>query len=207
MDQEFRVDEGYSFLVTGRPSKILSSWSYESIPKPLRSSRRAGEFRETDAAPETDAPETDDETNAPEYKEFCDLLMNGQKIADKTRKTHFFTWRGYRACISSQLPRLSKPEINRRFKLAMETIRNLEKGESQPDTFKKPSTPSSDSQPNSLSSPGSQQQSSSQNSSTEEPTQIPETQFHMEGKLNSALVFNNDRLTLIEKRRFKFCYL
>lgn len=47
MDQEFHIDEGYSHMVSGRPSKILSGWTYEGIPKSLRSSRTAGEFRET----------------------------------------------------------------------------------------------------------------------------------------------------------------
>lgn len=35
-------------MVLARPSKILSGWSYESKPKPLRSSRTAGEFCETE---------------------------------------------------------------------------------------------------------------------------------------------------------------
>ena len=50
MDRDFRVDEAYSNMVSSRPSKILSGWSYESKPKPLRSSRTAGEFRETEVS-------------------------------------------------------------------------------------------------------------------------------------------------------------
>ena len=48
MDQEFRKDEAYGHMVSGRPSKILSGWTYESAPKPLRSARTAGEFCETE---------------------------------------------------------------------------------------------------------------------------------------------------------------
>lgn len=48
IDQEFRVDEAYSHMTMARPSKVLSGWTYESKPKPLRSSRTAGEFRETE---------------------------------------------------------------------------------------------------------------------------------------------------------------
>ena len=50
MDQEFRVDEAYRIMVDAKPSKILSGWSYEAQPKPLRSSRMAGEFRETEVS-------------------------------------------------------------------------------------------------------------------------------------------------------------
>ena len=100
LDQEFRVDEAYSFLVSGRPSKILSGWSYEANPKSLRSSRTAGEYQETDVA------ETEDEGNSPEYKEFCNLLLDGQKIANRTDRTHVFIWRGYKACISSKVPKV-----------------------------------------------------------------------------------------------------
>ena len=48
LDQEFPIAEGYGHMVTSKPSKILSGWSYQSQPKPLRSSRTAGEYRETD---------------------------------------------------------------------------------------------------------------------------------------------------------------
>ena len=50
MDQEFRITEAYSLMVDAKPSKILSGWTYESQPKPLRSSRMAGEFRETEVS-------------------------------------------------------------------------------------------------------------------------------------------------------------
>lgn len=50
LDQEFRIEEGYNLMVSGRPSKILSGWSYECQPKPLRSSRTAGEFCETEVS-------------------------------------------------------------------------------------------------------------------------------------------------------------
>lgn len=48
IDQEFPIEEAYLNMIMARPSKILSSWTYESKPKPLRSSRTAGEFRETE---------------------------------------------------------------------------------------------------------------------------------------------------------------
>ena len=35
-------------MISARPSKVLSGWTYESKPKPLRSPRTAGEYRETD---------------------------------------------------------------------------------------------------------------------------------------------------------------
>ena len=69
--------------------------------------------------------------------------------------------------------------MSRRFKLAMQSIKKMEE---DADQFKKPVNPSSSSgsQPESSSS-GSQPQSSSQPSEEEELTQIPETQFEMEG--------------------------
>lgn len=48
MDQEFSIEEAYSHMICARPSKVLSGWTFESKPKPLRSSRTAGEFRETE---------------------------------------------------------------------------------------------------------------------------------------------------------------
>ena len=122
MDQDFRIDEAYKFMVLSRPSKILSGWTYESKPKPLRSSRTAGEFRETEV------PETEDESNnSADYNEFSKLLLNGQKIADETERTYMFMWRGYRACVSSQLPMFSSHELKRRFNLAMESIQDASK--------------------------------------------------------------------------------
>ena len=70
-------------------------------------------------------PETDDEKS--DYHEFCKLLINGQRIANDTKKSYVFLWKGYKACISSQLPKLSSHEMERRFKLAMDSIRKMEK--------------------------------------------------------------------------------
>lgn len=50
MDQDITIEEAYHHMVSSRPSKILSSWTYESKPKPLRSSRMAGEFQETEVS-------------------------------------------------------------------------------------------------------------------------------------------------------------
>ena len=122
--------------------------------------------------------------------------MEGQRIADSTKKSYFFEWRGYKACISSQLPKLSIHEVNRRFELAMQSIQKAKEQEQGPSVplpddevvFKKPTTPSlasnsssqsSGSQPESTSS---QQSVSSLSLESEEPTQIPETQFDMDGK-------------------------
>lgn len=132
-------------MVLARPSKILSGWSYESKPKPLRSSRTAGEFCETEVTLlyinkissiritaknphlfSIQAPETEDETAGSDYQEFSKLLLNGQRVANDTKKSYVFMWRGYRACISSQLPKLSSIEITRRFKLAMDFINKTE---------------------------------------------------------------------------------
>lgn len=48
LDQDFPIAEAFDHMVTGRPSKVLSGWTYESQPKPLRSSRTAGDFCETE---------------------------------------------------------------------------------------------------------------------------------------------------------------
>ena len=181
MDQEFRVDEGYSYMVCGRPSKVLSGWTYEAQPKPLRSSRTAGEFCETEV------PETEDETpsHSSDFNEFSKLLLNGQVIANETNKNYIFVWRGYTACISAQLPKLSAKELDRRFNLAMESISKTKKDSSEALTqcFKKPAhlSNSSTSGPSSssLSSRGS-----SDSISSEDLSQIPETQFDMEGNVN-----------------------
>ena len=50
MDQEFRISEAYSHMVDSKPSKVLSGWTYQGSPKPLRSPRTAGEFRETEVS-------------------------------------------------------------------------------------------------------------------------------------------------------------
>ena len=90
-------------------------------------------------------------------------------------------WRGYKACISSQLPKLSSFELERRFKLAMESISKMSEGEH---VFKKPSQVSSSSSSGSAQSSSSSSRASSQSiqSDHEETTQIPETQFDLEGK-------------------------
>ena len=94
--------------------------------------------------------------------------MNGQVVANETNRTYIFLWRGYKACISSQLPKLSNTEVRRRFKLAMKFL----KDNPESTTFKKPI-----SQPLPPSSSSTQIPLESQ-----ELTQIPETQFQMEGK-------------------------
>lgn len=48
LDQEFGIEEAYGYMVSGRPSKVLSGWTYQSQPTPLRSSRTAGQFCETE---------------------------------------------------------------------------------------------------------------------------------------------------------------
>lgn len=50
IDRDIPIDEAYNEMVSSRPSKILSGWTYEAKPKPLRSSRTAGEFRETEVS-------------------------------------------------------------------------------------------------------------------------------------------------------------
>ena len=120
MDQEFPIDEAYGHMVLARPSKILSGWTYESKPKPLRSSRTAGDFLETEV------PETEDESSS-DFHEFKNLLLNGQQIADETKKNHYFVWKGYTACVSSEIPKLSTVELQRRFNLAMESIQKTAK--------------------------------------------------------------------------------
>lgn len=72
--------------------------------------------------------ETEDDTSSEmkDLNEFTNLLLNGQRVADETKKTYTFMWRGYKACISSQLPKLSPHEIKRRFNLAIKFI-NQEK--------------------------------------------------------------------------------
>lgn len=116
-------------------------------------------------------PDTEDESNAdatPEFQEFSKLLLNGQTVADQTKKAFFFTWRGYRACISSELPKFSAIELKRRFDLAMKSIGGGK------EFFQ--SRPLSSSGRSSSSSSG--QSSSSMNSEEQhELTQIPETQL------------------------------
>ena len=71
-------------------------------------------------------PETGDESNTPtEFQEFSNLLLNAQRIADDSKKAHFFTWKGYKACVSSELPKFTTVELSRRYKLAMKSIENV----------------------------------------------------------------------------------
>ena len=131
-------------------------------------------------------------SNDQDYIEFTELLKNGQEIADKTKRSYVFVWRGYKACISSQLPKLTTYEMKRRFNLAMDSIKKLREKEDD-DVFFNPTqdrlkTPSNLTPVSSSSSAAQSSSSSSQASqdsiTSEEPTQIPETQFVMEGKFN-----------------------
>lgn len=92
-----------------------------------------------------------------------------------------FTWRGYKACISSQLPKLNNHELKRRFQLAMQTIKKMNNGDVEAcdrDVFKKPERQSSSSGSQPQSSQQSSYSSSIQSSEIDdEVTQIPETQI------------------------------
>lgn len=77
-------------------------------------------------------PETEDEGSSSDFNEFSKLLLKGQLVANETRKMYTFTWRGYKACVSSKLPKLSHTELKRRFNLAMKSIQDDK-------SFKKPS--------------------------------------------------------------------
>lgn len=142
-------------------------------------------------------PDTEDESVDPDYKEFCQMLLDGQRRADDLKRSYFFTWRGYKACISNQIPKLTTTELKRRFNLAMQYIKKKEEEEGEGEQFFYPTQKSENPQKEifrapeqsaSSSSSGSQQSSSSslRGSSdsllSEEPTQIPETQFQMNGK-------------------------
>lgn len=67
-------------------------------------------------------PETEDEACRSDYNEFTKLLISGKRVADETKRTFSFIWRGYKACISHQVPKLTTFELERRFKLAMDFI-------------------------------------------------------------------------------------
>lgn len=133
-------------------------------------------------------PDTEDETAGAtdEFKEFSKLLYNGQKVADETGKTYTFMWQGYRACVSSQLAKLTSFEVKRRFDLAMKFIKS---GQSNEDCFKIPKATSSG-QSSSISS----NKAASGPIESEEPTQIPDTQFHMEG------IYENLRVFILNKK-------
>lgn len=87
-----------------------------------------------------------------------------------------FTWRGYKACISSGLPQLNGRELRRRFDLAFQSIMKLGKPDEQnQESFKKPNDLSQSS--SSGTQPQSSYSSSRNSSESDEPTQIPETQL------------------------------
>lgn len=146
-------------------------------------------------------PETDDESTTPMYREFTQLLLDGQKIADDTKRTHVFVWRGYKGCISSQIPKLTSFELKRRYNLAMEFIEKKEKEDGN-DFFQPTQGESSDATNNPASSSSSARLSSSSNVSSDyvisqDITQIPETQFQMEGKrIFNFTLFNTHFLFL-----------
>ena len=119
---------------------------------------------------ELKVPETEDDesTNQSEFNEFSKLLLNGQRVADDTGKSYTFVWRGYKACVSSKLGKLTTHELRRRFQLAMKFI-SEDDGQ-----FKKPNTPSQ--------STFSEEPSITfKSTQVEELSQIPATQFEMEG--------------------------
>lgn len=138
------------------------------------------------------APDTEDEKSGSDFQEFSKLLVNGQRVANDTNKSYIFMWRGYKACISSNLPKLLSHELNWRYKLATEAISKLPKEpESEPsknpEVFRKPSPPNHSTSSTSVQSSSSSSRGSSQSilSDLEEPTQIPETQFD-----GNILIFN-----------------
>ena len=153
-------------------------------------------------------PDTEDETKPNDYKEFCNLLLNGQRIADDTERTYTFIWRGYKACISSQLPKLSSIELNRRFQLAVQSIQKMEDKNKEDEIFFQPSQTLNDGPfkrpgDRSLSTSSGSAPSSSQSSQlssdtilSEETTQIPDTQFDMGGQMfqRPSDVFNPDNI-------------
>lgn len=115
-------------------------------------------------------PETEDESNTPtDYVEFSNLLLNGQRSADEAGKSYFFTWRGYRACVASGLPKLTTRELNRRYKLAIDCINKEGK-------YFETTQMSTSGRSSSSSSAGSSSILSSE-SQEQELTQIPATQL------------------------------
>lgn len=90
-----------------------------------------------------------------------------------------FVWRGYKACISCNLPKLNSHELNRRFDLAMEF---LQKEGAKEISFKKPNVPSSSASAQSSSSSSRASSESIHSENVEEKTQIPETQY--DGKIS-----------------------
>lgn len=126
-------------------------------------------------------PETEDESSAPtDFQEFSALLINGQRIADETKKSHFFTWRGYKACVSSEIPKFSTRELNRRYQLAMKSIKEGGNNKTYFNTTEMTSASGRSSSSSSSSRGSSSSISSDQPLSQEfsqELTQIPATQM------------------------------
>lgn len=121
-------------------------------------------------------PETEDESSSPDFNEFSKLLLNAQQIANDTGGKYVFIWRGYRACVSANIPKFSHTELERRFKLAMNYINSESEAKTQ--LVKKVSS-SASGPSSSFSSRGS-----SSSLSSEDPSQIPETQLHAKGNIN-----------------------
>lgn len=143
--------------------------------------------------PFAQVPDTEDDSGSSDFKEFTNLLLSGQKIANDTGKSHFFVWKGYKACISSQLPKLSTHEITRRFNLAMESIKKSDNEEQlfRPsrnveniDNDVKKAAISVSSSASGQSSSYSSSRTSTDSLISDDLTQIPETQFVMEGKFS-----------------------
>ena len=121
-------------------------------------------------------PETEDESNSPsEFQEFSNMLINAQKVADKAGKAHFFTWKGYRACVASQLPKFNTIELSRRYKLAIQCLKADKKEFFESSQLSSASGRSSSS--SSSSSKGSLSILSDEPPLSQELTQIPATQL------------------------------
>ena len=126
-------------------------------------------------------PDTEDEGSPNDLKEFTKLLLDGQKIANDSRKTHFFVWRGYKGCISSELPKLNKHAILRRFHLAKSFLQS-----DKQEFFQSSQMSSSGRSSSSSSSRGSSSsiqsddrqvsQNLDDNQLSQDVTQVPETQ-------------------------------
>ena len=83
-----------------------------------------------------------------------------------------FFWRGYRACVKSNIPKLTTHELRRRFDLAKKILaENSNRNQNQ--YFKRPSLPEPE--------PKQQPEPESSDLLSEDLSQIPETQFDMEG--------------------------
>ena len=119
-------------------------------------------------------PETEDEgSTPPDFQEFSNMLLNAQRAADAEKKSQFFTWKGYKACVSSEIPKFTTRELSRRYKLALECIKKAENNE-----FFKTTQMSSASGRSSSSSGGSSSSISLEDvQHSQELSQIPATQL------------------------------